>query len=424
MRKQKRFTGLTLPSFVVVMTLASGPAFAQTETVLYNFSPNTGGSGPESSLIFDSAGNLYGTTLGPSSNQGIAFQLKPKSSGAWTQTVMHTFGGAGDGVSPSGPLVADSAGNFYGTTSAGGAYGLGTVFEIKATKTEFVERVLHSFGSGNDGATPYGGVILDSAGNLYGTTLAGGSNFCAYSQTNCGTVFELVHNANGGYAEKILHNFAEAGDIDGYEPYGTLTLDPAGHLFGTTLFGGSNIYSQGTVFELIQTASGKWGEKILHTFVADGTDGERPYSGVTRDAAGSLYGTTYYGGAASMLGTVYELSPGTGGTWTETIIHAFAEDNVDGFLPQGGVVLDSTGNIYGTTVNGGTADEGVVFELSPAGGGVWTETLLFTFTVVPPGNLDGANPQAGLIFNGAGNLYGTTYAGGEFSGGIAFEITP
>jgi uncharacterized repeat protein (TIGR03803 family) len=419
MRNQVLPTGLTLLSLIVIALMMSGPAFAQTETVLYNFSPNTGGSGPATSLIFDFAGNLYGTTQGPFSNQGVAFQLKPKTGGTWSQTVMHTFGGTGDGASPSGPLVSDSTGNFYGTTSAGGAYGFGTVFEIKPTKTGYVEHVLHSFGIGNDGANPYGGVILDSTGNLYGTTLAGGSNFCAYSQTNCGTAFELVRNTNGGYSEKILHNFAEVDDVDGYEPYGTLIFDRAGHLYGTTLFGGSGF--QGTVFELIQTASGKWGEKIVHNFAADAA---RPYSGVTLDAAGNLYGTTYYGGAASGLGTVYELSPGAGGTWTETIIHAFAEDNVDGFLPQGGVILDSAGNVYGATVNGGTADLGVVFELSPAGGGIWTETLLFTFTVVPPGNVVGANPEAGLIFNGAGNLYGTTYAGGEFSGGIAFEITP
>jgi len=421
MRNQSLSTGLRLLSLIVIALVMCGPAFAQTETVLYNFSPNSGGSGPASSLIFDSAGNLYGTTQGPFANEGVAFQLKPKTGSTWSQTVMHTFGGTGDGASPSGPLVSDSAGNFYGTTSAGGAYGFGTVFEIKSTKAGYVEHVLHSFGSGNDGATPYGGVILDSTGNLYGTTLAGGSSFCAYSQTNCGTVFELVRNANG-YSEKILHNFAEVGDTDGYEPNGTLTFDPAGHLFGTTLFGGSGF--QGTVFELIQTASGKWGEKIVHNFAADGTDGERPYSGVTIDATGNLYGTTNNGGAASLLGTVYELSPGAGGTWTETIIHAFAEDNVDGFLPQSGVILDSAGNIYGTTVAGGTADLGVVFELSPAGGGIWTETLLFTFTVVPPGNVVGANPEASLVFNGAGNLYGTTYAGGEFSGGIAFEITP
>ena len=422
MRNLNLSIGLTLLSITAIALIVSGPAFAQTETVLYNFSPNTGGSGPASGLIFDSAGNLYGTTLGPFAGQGVAFQLKPKTGGTWSQTVMHTFGGTGDGASPSGPLVADSAGNFYGTTSAGGIYGFGTVFEIKPAKTGYVEFVLHNFGSGNDGATPYGGVILDSAGNLYGTTLAGGSNFCAYSQTNCGTVFELVRNVKGGYTtEKILHNFAEVGDTDGYEPYGTLAFDRAGHLYGTTLFGGSGF--QGTVFELIKTASGKWTEKIVHNFAADGIDGERPYSGVTLDAAGNLYGTTYYGGVASGLGSVYELSPGAGGTWTETMIHAFAEDNVDGILPQGGVIVDSAGNVYGTTVNGGTANEGVVFKLSP-NGGVWTESLLFTFIVVPPGNVVGANPESSLIFNGAGNLYGTTYAGGESDGGIAFEITP
>jgi uncharacterized repeat protein (TIGR03803 family) len=427
MRRRKVSIGLTVAlTMFIVGPLMSTHAQGQTEAVLFNFSNNSGGAGPQSMLIFDSAGNLYGTTYSGGYNEGgpalggVAFQLKPKAGGGWTEIVMHNFGAAGDGTFLAAGLVSDSTGNFYGTTIGGGAYGYGTVFELRPTKTGWRELILHSFGNGIDGQYPNGSLILDSAGNLYGTTKNGGSNFCIFMGTNCGTVFELSTKTG---AERILHNFQQDGDIDGYYPLGSLIFDSAGHLYGTTSFGGSGF--EGVVFELFPRANGKWGEKILHSFAFNGTDGANPDSSLVFDSAGNLYGTTSLGGNQPIaLGTVFELSPGAGGAWTETILHNFGDCAADGCGPTGSLILDSTGNLYGTAPSGGTDDGGVVFELTPAGGGVWTDTVMFTFTSVGGDYTYGENPEAGLVFDASGNLYGTAHGGGEFNGGTVFEITP
>ncbi len=240
------------------------------------------------------------------------------------------------------------------------------------------ERVLHSFNNnGKDAYGPVAGMIFDATGNLYGTTTSGGVYFA-------GSVFELSPKAGGGWTEKILHSF-NPNAKDGNDPLGGLVMDRAGNLYGATLFGGAN--NTGTVFELVPKTGGGWAERILYSFNNTGTSAESPVGSLVFDAAGNLYGTTAYGGSGtgcfSGCGTVFELSPGQGGRWTEKILHSFTINGTDGSTPWAGVTLDPAGNLYGTTSAGGPGDCnagcGVVFELTPGVGGTWTETILHSF---------------------------------------------
>ena len=220
--------------------------------------------------------------------------------------------------------------------------------------------MLYSFiNNGTDGIVPDGGVIFDGAGNLYGTTFSGGTH-------SEGTVYELTPAGGGGWTEKVLHSFDQNG-TDGAFPAAALIFDTAGNLYGTTAGGGT--YSKGTVFELTPVGGGTWTEKVLYSF-GNGTDGFSPYSGLVFDAAGNLYGTAYYGGTYSR-GTVFELSPGAGGTWTEKVLHSFG-NGTDASQPFSGLTFDTAGNLYGTTEVGGAHTAGTVYELTPAGGGTWT----------------------------------------------------
>ena len=317
------------------------------------------------------------------------------------------------------------------------------------------ETVLHSFNhNGTDGYSPTAGLIFDPAGNLYGTTTAGGtSGGC--SATGCGTVFELSPNGNGGWTETVLYSFCSVTNCtDGGLPYAGLVRDAVGNLYGTTMQGGT--HGQGTAFELTPNGSGGWTESVLHSFNNNGSDGYRPSGTLIFDAAGNLYGTTQYGGAGCSpggCGTAFELSPGQGGGWTEQVLYSFAGGNGDGGLPEAALIFDTAGNLYGTTGEGGAVGPGgvaggIVFELSPSQGGGWTEKVLYNFCSVsdphrplgglssptrPPAGefcLDGAEPDTNLIFDAAGNLYGTTLIGGysvpcAYSGcGTVFELSP
>ena len=411
--------GLVLLAAALTITSAAGAAIAAGPTHKYLFSfTNLRGTGPEGGVIADTAGNLYGTTdFGGKSNDGVVFKLSPPALGqtAWTEKVLHAFSGT-DGVHPYAGLVADSAGNLYGTTHDGGAAGIGLVFELSppaAGKTAWRETVLHSF-NGADGDNPGAGLIADSAGNLYGTTDFGG-------KSGDGVVFELSPPAAGqtAWTETVLHAFNRA---DGYAPVAGLIADSAGNLYGTTLFGGGGNCPNGcgTVFELSPPAAGQtaWTETVLHAF--DGTDGELPYAGVIADSAGNLFGTTAYGGPLHNDGVVFELSPpGAGRTaWTETVLFAF--HGTGGQFVAAGLIADSARNLYGMAGEGGRADDGVVFKLSPpaAGQTAWTKTVLHSFN-----GADGGDPLAALIADGAGNLYGTAYRGGAHDAGVVFELT-
>ena len=395
-----------LAIIIVLVTLVTAtPAIAQDEKVLHSFNRNgEDGFSPQGSLIFDAAGNLYGTTTGGGEYlAGTVFELTPQASGGWTEKLLHTFNGR-DGANPQAALIFDAAGNLYGTTQWGGAYGNGTVFELKQNpEGSWTEKVLHNctaFGAG--GGQPTGGLIFDAKGNLYGTMRWGGP------YRYFGTVFELSPTASGHWTEKVLHTF-DGSTGDAYNPFAGLIFDAKGNLYGTTLAGGAEF---GTVFELTPTASGVWTETIVHDF--NGSDGFAPEGDLIFDAAGNLYGTTAQGGFFKD-GVVFELTPSGGGKWAVSVLHHFY--GVDGARPEGSLVFDAAGNLYGTTQVGGTDGFGTVFELNPTAG-FWTEEWS-SFT-----GADGAYAFGGLIFDAEGNLYGTTQLGGAYSYGTVFEIKP
>jgi len=280
------------------------------------------------------------------------------------------------------------------------------------------ETVLYSFGSeASDGVLPYAGVAFGSAGNLYGTTAFGGGTGCFGS--GCGIVFKLTPQAGGGWAETMLHNFNDA-EKDGHQPEASLAIDGAGNLYGTTSNGGAP--GCGIVFELSPQSGGSWTYAVLHAFDGSGTDGCAPLANVILDGSGNLYGTTLIGGTHG-LGTAFELSPSVGGHWTEKLLHAFG-NGTDGQYPTAALVFDGAGNLYGATESGGEAnvdDAGTVFELVPQTDGSWRQQLIAKFA------LDTSGPQAPagtLVFDAAGNLYGTSIGGGSFSSGTVFEVSP
>lgn len=399
--------------FVATLLLTATRAAAQ-EKVLHSFVNGY----PVADLIFDSSGNLYGTTShGGAYGYGTVFEMTHAGSGGWTGKALHSFGGGADGTIPYGSLVFDAAGNLYGTTLGGGAYQLGTAFElVHSPGGGWAEKMLHEFGNGNaDGLEPRAGLIFDAAGNLYGTTEGGG----AYG---IGSVFELSPKPGGGWTEAVLYNFCPTLTCaDGNTPTGSLILDTAGNLYGTTSGGGT--LGKGTAFELTPSAGGIWTETVLHTFGDDGTDGANPEGAMIFDATGNLYGTTYGGGSTSCsyppgCGTVFELTPVAGGIWTETILHSFDNNGADGYYPNASLIFDASGNIYGTTYQGGAYGFGTAFELM---GGSRTETLLHSFQF---NGIDGDNPVTGLISDAFGNFYGTTVYGGADNAGTVFAIKP
>jgi uncharacterized repeat protein (TIGR03803 family) len=292
--------------------------------------------------------------------------LSPKTSGGWTEKVLHRFNGT-DGLYPVSSVVLDGAGDLYGTTEGGGAHAFGTVFElVPNARGGWTEKVLHNFNrDAKDGVSPFAGVILDEGGNLYGTTAGGG----AYAY---GTVFELLSKAGGGWKEKILHSFNN-NDKDGTGPQASLVFDASGNLYGTAEFGGSGICAPtgcGTVFELTPNSDGKWIEKVVHSFHFNGRDGHFPIASLIFDASGNLYGTTLQGGAYNS-GTSFELMYKKSGSWTEVVLHSFDPRNgLDGTFPPASLTFDVSGNLYGATSEGGTGSCGkhgcgTVFEITP-----------------------------------------------------------
>jgi uncharacterized repeat protein (TIGR03803 family) len=449
-RAQHRFSissAATLAIFVMTLFVTHALATSK-ETVLYNFSHGRDGSRSSSNLIFDAAGNLYGTAyeggagkcndgLGTVIGCGVVFELTPKTGVGWTEKVLYSFLGGKDGQWPAAAgVVFDAHGNLFGTTAYGGTGschdntgpGCGVVFELSPkTGGGWTEKVLHSF-NGKDGRVPEASLLLDDAGNLYGTTFEGGTGLCKFDSpkiTGCGVVFELA-KATEGWTEKVLYSFVKA--TNGRFPQANLIFDASGNLYGTTTEGGTENCC-GTVFELKAQSGGGWVETVLHRF--NGTDGQGPYAGLIFDSSGNLYGTTNRGGGTHIFGTVFKLTPNANEGWTETILHRFSGTGTDGFEVFSALIFDTAGNLYGTTSSGGAFynKRGTVFELTPHTGGRWTETVLFSFNTK-----DGDAPYAGLVLDGAGNLYGTTLLGGTgecpygehgVAGcGVVFEITP
>lgn len=404
---------ILLAFIVIVFTTSVG--VASEYKVLYSFKGGSDGIGP-TGLALDPAGNLFGSTDvggGGSCTDygcGTIFQLT-NSKGKWSEKVLFRFEGT-KGRFPDSGVIIDAEGNLYGTTS--GHYGgNGIAFKLTpGANGNWNMSVLHVFAGGDDGLTPYGGLIQDTNGNLYGTTqLGGGSTSCSQG---CGIVYELSppRIEGGGWKEAILHRFD--GTPDGAGPVATLTFDAAGNLFGTTAGGGA--YGGGTVFRLARTSDGKWTEDVLHSF--NGTiDGAEPFSSLVFDAQGNLFGTTY-AGTASTRGSVVELIPVVHG-WKERVIHVFRGGR-DGGNPYSGLIADKSGILYGTTSDALTGGNGTVFKLTRGPKGVWTKTTVHKFT----GGRDGGFPAAPLVMDSAGNLYGTTGGGGKLGWGVVFEIAP
>jgi uncharacterized repeat protein (TIGR03803 family) len=340
-----------------VFELTSGTNGGWTETVLYSFSGRSDGGSPQAGLIFDSTGNLYGTTAdgGNVNNNcesgcGVAFRLAPGKNGIWTESVLHAFGGGQDGFDPRGKLTFDTAGNLYGTTRAGGIHGFGTVFQLAPGADGWTETVLKSL-KAKQGANPSAGVVFDPAGNLYATATTVGPR-------DGGTVFELVRGSNGNWSEKILANFTNPDGL----PYSDLIFDSNGNLYGTLLHGGAS--RTGAIFQFVPEAH-SWHERIMHSF--DGDDGQYPYAGVVLDSSGNLYGTNSAG--IGFQGAVYELSPTSHAPWSRHVLYRF-KGMRDGGDPVAGLLLDKTGNLYGTTAAGGRRNKkvcnagcGVVYEI-------------------------------------------------------------
>jgi uncharacterized repeat protein (TIGR03803 family) len=366
------------------------------------------GSRPEADLIFDAAGDLFGTTgFGGPSGFGTVFEIANNGGGyASAPTTIGSFTGT-DGKHPFADLITDAAGDLFGTTYGGGANRSGTVFEIANTGGGYASAptTLVTF-SGADGKNPECGLITDAAGDLFGTTLGGGPN-------GDGTVFEIAKTQDGyASAPTTLVSFDFT---NGENPAAGLIADSAGDLFGTTVGGGAN-GNFGTVFEIVKTTDGyASAPTTLVSFT--GHDGYGPVGGLMVDTAGDLFGTTY-GGGANGYGTVFEIAKTADGyASTPTTLVSFTSS--DGAGPQGSLIIDAAGDLFGTTYRGGTDGYGTVFEIAKTYTGYASApTTLVNFTVA-----NGAYPDGALATDAAGNLYGTTVYGGKHNEGTVFEIT-
>jgi uncharacterized repeat protein (TIGR03803 family) len=420
--------------FCAAIIATTVTAQAQTFTALHAFTGSGDGGVPYSGLVMDRAGNLYGTTAfgGPlgscfdGGGCGTVYKLTHRGSG-WVLNTLYSFRGGQDGAFPASRVIIGPDGNLYGTTAGGGGSnctgefysGCGTVFKLTphptvctAVDCPWIETVLYRFTGGADGANPFlGKLIFDQSGNLYGTTSTGGftGNSC---NTGCGVVFELSPTQSG-WTQTVLHTFT--GAPDGKEPLGSLTFDSEGNLYGTTALAGHPPYG-GTVYELSPSASG-WNETVLVSLNQGYVGNTSPYGGVIFDNAGNLYGT-----GEAVYGAVWELMPGSGG-WTLNTLYNLpgSADNLGG--PYDSLIMDGSGDLYGTTYAGGTQFFGTAFELSPANGGGWNYTPLHEFGVYDCGT-DGCDPIGGLVQDANGNLYGTASTGGTNDYGVIFEITP
>lgn len=400
---------------------AASTAWGQTENTLLTFT-GTNGSGPYTGLIKDSRGRFYGATVnGGANGAGAVFRLTMSAKGKWNEKVLYSFGqAASDGAYPQmAYLVNDRRGNLYGTATGGGANGEGIVFKLAPGALTWKETILYSFTGGNDGGQPIGGVTLDAKGNVYGTTNVGGGS--ANCGSGCGVVFELIRGKKGTWTEAVLHAFTGIPSgyqcnvaYDGANPYRTtLALDSAGNIFGTTSQGGEGCGSFGTDWELSPGGGGSWTYTQLH--VPGGSDyGQYPDAGMVLDGQGNLYGTAAGGG-------IFELVKSQG--YLEQILY---QGNANDQGDYDTVTFDNSGDLIWTSQSGyeSDGDKGAVHELSPDGLGGWNYSALYKF----PGNGSaGTQPFAGVMLDASGNIYGTCTVGGGSQGnedGTVWQVTP
>jgi uncharacterized repeat protein (TIGR03803 family) len=405
-------------SVAMTVTLAAAQSSAPKEEVLFSF-PASGnlGNSPNGVLISDGAGNFYGVNSSGGSGSGAVYEISPTAERGWTAKSIYVF----EGTYYPGGLVMDSSGNLFGAIYGGGTetcsdgygdYPCGAVYELSPDGSGgWSEKTIWN-ASQTEGWRPWS-LVLDAAGNLYGTTAYTGNGYG-------GTVYEL-QRTGGNWTYTVLHAFGQRGSEDGAEPQGPLVFDKAGNIYGTTFLGGTA--GVGTAFELKKTTTG-WQEITLFDFDSSSSGawaGWEP-GAVISDSAGNLYGTTYYGGVdwGQGYGVAFELTPTSSGAWQETVLHTFLYGGPGGYSGGAPLVFDSAGNLYGTAGSGGAENYGTVFQLKQSANGTWSEVVLHSF---PSDSSDGKYPD-GLLVDSKGNLYGTTNAGGSGAGGTVFEITP
>lgn len=397
-----------LSVFLILLLQTAG---AQTFTVLHAFTGGLDGGGPYTGAV-DAAGNFYGTAGGGAHHSGMVFKLSQKN-GTWVVSALYNFMGGSDGEGPQNGVVFGHDGALYGTTVAGGTASDGTVFKLQPSPTichsilcPWDETVVHSFAGGADGAQPSSSISFDAAGNFYGTTQNGGAGmYCG--QTGCGVVYKLSP-ANGGWTESIVYAFN--GGADGENPAGGVVMNAAGDFFGTC---NDNCPIHGSVYELTPNGSG-YTKSWLYKFTG-GSDGAGP-NGLIIDSSGNLYGTTTADGSGGG-GTAYDLQP-QGSQWFFGVLYPLVNLNPHDYGPLAPLTMDAAGNLYGTSFSGGQYGAGSVFKLTRAGGG-WNYTSLHDFT----GGDDGGGPESPVVLDSQGNVYGTTYFNGLYSQGVAFKIT-
>jgi uncharacterized repeat protein (TIGR03803 family) len=396
MPRNRLLSGLTALAFLLV-TLVLAPAQAANKyKILHAFGKGDDGAGIYAGLSLDPKGNLYGATTGGGAHgEGTVFELTPNAGGKWMESILHSFCSlphCKDGTASRTGVVLDQAGNLYGSANYGPTFKL--VRDQNGTQSWTYSMI---YDTGSDGLT------LDQAGNLYSEWGPG--------KHKAGDVFELMWNGNN-WTEKILYSFCSSKDCrDGILPQFSLTWDLAGNLYGVTIEGGAHKW--GVAYQLQHTVSG-WKEHVLYDFPT-----YAPGSSLTFDIAGNLYGTTFQEGPCD--GTVYELLPQGKSRWKRTILYPFCNPAQNGGAPDEPVTFDPrTGFLYGTASAGGdpVCQCGVIFKLSPSANGKWKYSVLYKFH-----GPDGAGPN-GLSLDSKGNLYGTTVAGGKYKYGVAFELIP
>jgi len=385
----------TLMLLLTVGKLAAAQAYQYYELADFSLARLNGGVVGGGNPI----GAVDGADNGPSTVW--EFVLPPLG----TLETLYTFGGPPDGAAPNTTLAIDRAGNIYGTTAAGGAYNAGTVYELFSSDHQWQERILYNFTGGSDGGSPLGAVFLDTAGHLYGVTSAGG-------RYNSGVVYRV--NVAAAPLEAVLHSFGGPGDAMQTSP---VIGDAAGNLYGTATGGA---YPNGIVYQLTpHNATFGWKENVVYAFTG-GADGGAPSGGVIFDASGNLYGATSSGGhvtsfCLSGCGVIFEVTPHSGGNWTESVLYAF-QDTDNGVYPNGPVTFDSAGNLYVSTMLGGTHNTGTIDKLTPSMGGPWTETTLTSFP-----NVLFLQSNGGLDVDSVGNIFGT-YNSDNHAG--LYEVSP
>lgn len=403
-----RFANRMLTLGAAIAGLSACAWAASTAKLVYSFAGNADGEYTDTELVADSAGNLYGTSVqGGTYGGGTVFQVTP----AGVHTVLYNFTGGSDGGEPYKGVTLDAAGNLYGTAVTGGGGscegGCGVVFRLTNSGGVWTQSVIHTFTGGSDGSGPGSPVAIDKHGDVWGTTPTGGAD-------GMGVVYQIRPTASGDWTLHVAHTFTGGADGGGGSA-GRFLIDAAGNLYNVCTVGGANGF--GTVYEL-SLGQGKWHLTTLYAF-KDQPDGASPYGGVISDQAGNLYGTTYYAGVHD-VGTVYKLTR-TGTAWTESVLYSF-KGGTDGASPISSLVSDAAGNLYGTTSDGGaaTCSCGVIFEMSRSAAGKWTESVAYRF----PGT-----PQPGFAYNGMvrdaeGNFYGATVHGGSGNDGAIYQFTP